>query len=139
MRQAECVAGLARSDHGVEGAARALGARPAGSSHRRRVTPTASAPPRQRHGAVDTAAHRDGDPAGRPRGAEDGTERVGDGVCGQRLAGDSRRLEKCQADERPRHPWRVGLDDPLAVHDEARDGVRLATGRVADPLRPSTG
>ena len=28
MRQAECVTGLARSDHGVRGAARALGARP---------------------------------------------------------------------------------------------------------------
>ena len=71
MRQAERVAGLARGDHRLRRAAGALGVRPGRvepepQRDADRVRPGAE----ERDGAVDAAAHRDGDPPRRGLGAE---------------------------------------------------------------------
>ena len=133
---AERVTGLAGADDGVGRAARTLGVGPA------RVEPEPQRDadrrrPRavERDGAVDAAAHRDRDATRGGRGARDaGPSALATRIRGQRLAGHGRRLEQRQPDERARHPRRVGLDDPVAVHDEPRTRVRVAARGVTDEL-----
>ena len=60
--------------------------------HADRVTAGAE----KRDGAVHAAAHRDGHALGRPRRAEDRTDRVRECVDGERLTSDRRRLEQRQ-------------------------------------------
>ena len=87
---------------------------PAGSIQSRSVTPSACRPgAQQRDGAVDAAAHRDGDALGMRLRAEDLRERVRERVDGQRLAADRRSLEQRQPVERrararARRPRRCG-------------------------------
>ena len=95
---------------------------PAGSSQSRSVTPIASGPARRSATALSTppliaTAMRPGRGAAR----EHGRERVRERVRRKRLAGDGGGLEQGQPGERPGHPRRVGLDDPLAVDDQAGD------------------
>ena len=106
---------------------------PAGSSQSRSVTPIGFRPgAEERDGAVDAAAHRDGDPLGVVVGAEDLRERIRERVGRERLAGDGGRLEQRQPGERPGHSGRVGLDDPVAVDDEPDERELLAARGVSD-------
>ena len=117
---------LAGTDHGVGRAARPLGigacrVEPEPKRHADRVRTSTQ----EGHGAVDAAAHRDGDPTRPRRGMDHLRKRVRHGVGGQRLARDRRRLEQGQPGERPGHARCVRLHDALAVDDETgeREGV----------------
>ena len=135
VREAEGMASLACPDHGVRGAACALRARagrvePETERHPDRVRPRAV----EGHGAVDASAHRNGDATGSRRGADDRRKRVRESVRCKRLTRNCCGLEQGQPDERPRHPVRVGLDDPVALDDETRDRVPIAARGVSDQL-----
>ena len=135
VRHAEPVARLACRDHALGRAARALGVgpgrvEPEPQRHADRVRQRAQ----QRDGAVDAAAHRDGDASGRRLGAEDRPERVCERVDGERLAADRRRLEQRQSREVAVEPRRVRLDDPVAVDAQADGGPLAAAARVSEDL-----
>jgi hypothetical protein len=138
VRDAEPVAGLARRDDALGRAAGAigvgtLGVEPEPQRHADRVGQRAE----ERHGAVDSAAHRDGDAPGRRTGAEDRAERVRERIDGERLSPDRGRLEQRQAVEPALEARRVGLDDPVAVHAQP-DGSPLAiAARVSEHLQHS--
>src|SRR5262249_35828883 len=95
MREPEPVGRLTGRDDRLGRAARALGVRavriePEPERDADRVASGAQ----QRDRAVDASAHRDGNAARAGLGAEDGTERVREGVDGERLAADRSRLEQ---------------------------------------------
>ena len=120
-----------RCDRGRR-AARALGVGrsrvvPEPERHPDRVRPGAD----ERDGAVDAAAHRDGDAPGtrcrRKRRAKGGRECLDR----ERIAADCGRLDERQAFERSVEARRIGSDDRLVV-DLQPDG-RPASPRVASP------
>ena len=135
MRDAEPVARLARGDHALGRAAGALGVgpvriEPEPQRHADRVRQRAQ----ERDRAVDAAAHRHRDAAGRRRGPEDRPERVRERVDRERLAADRRRLEQRQTGEVALEPGRVRLDDPVAVHEQPDGGPVAAAARVSEDL-----
>ena len=106
-----------------------------GSCQSRSVTPIASSAGSQHgDGAVDAAAHRNRDAAGTPLRLEDLPDRGREGLDGQRLAPDRRRLDERQPGERPIEPGRVRGDDLVAVDGEARRHPVAATSRVPEDL-----
>ena len=119
-RRAACALGVGRS--------RVL---PEPERHADRVRPGAD----ERDGAVDPAAHRDGDAPGtrcrRERRAKCGRERLDR----ERIAVDRGRLDERQSVERTVEPGRVGSDDRLAV-DSSRTAAH-ASPRVASPKTSS--
>jgi len=69
---------------------------------------------------------------GSRRSPEHRAQRVGERVRRERLAAHRRCLEQRQPGEVAFEPRRVGLDDPIAVHEEA-DGRPLAVpARVSE-------
>ena len=117
MREAEAVAGLARRDHRARRAAGALGVgavriEPEPQRDADRARPCLE----QRDGAVDAAAHRDGDALRVAARAHRGADRVCERVDGQRLAADRGGLEQRQPAQVGCDAGRVGVDDRLAVH-----------------------
>ncbi len=135
VRQPEGVAGAARCDDRVRGAADAVGARagrvePQPQGDADGLRPGAQ----ERDCAVDAAAHRDGDPARDRPGLEGRGERVREGVGRQRLPRDRRCLEQRQPGEVAGEAARVGLHDAVAVHDEPDGGVVGTAGGVSDQL-----
>ena len=127
--------GLARRDHGLRRAAGALGVGAGGIEPEPKRDPDRLRPgAQQRDGAVDAAAHRDGDPFRIRRGGEDLGERVRERVGGERLARHGRGLEQRQPGERPREPGRVRVDDPVAVDREPHECELGPTRRVSDDL-----
>jgi hypothetical protein len=85
----------------------------------------------KRHRAVDAAAHRNRDPAGVGRRAEDLSEGIRHRVGGERLAWYRCGLEQRQALQRPRHPGRVRVQDAIAVDDQARERPLATASRIA--------
>ena len=135
VRNAERMTGLARGDHGLGRAAGALRVGrlrvdPEPERHADRGRPC----PQERDRAVHAAAHRDRDPGRIGLGLEDRTDRVRERVDGEPLAADGGSLEQRQADERPLETVGVGLDDPVAVDDEAHAGPLVAARRVSGDL-----
>ncbi len=130
VRQPEPVAGLARGDHGVGRAARALRVGPLGiEPEAQRDADRVRHRAQQRDGAVDAAAHRDRRAAGTRLGAEHRPERGRERVDRERLAADGRSLEQRQSDEPAVEPFRVRRDDPVAVDGELHRGpVAVARG-----------
>ena len=135
VRQPERVAGLARRDHGLRRAARPLGVRagrvePEPQRHPDRLW----SGPQQRDGAVDTAAHRDGDPVGVGLCPEHLSECVRERVGRECLAGHGSRLERRQAGQRPGQAGRVGVDDPVAVDREPHERELGAASGISEDL-----
>ena len=89
----------------------------------------------ERDGAVDAAAHRDGDavrmraPPERP-----GAMRVGERVGGERLARHGRGLEQREPAQRLGEPVRVGVHDPVAVDAQPHERELLPARRISDEL-----
>jgi hypothetical protein len=135
VRQAARVTRLPRGDHRRRRAARALGVGPCRIEPQpQRDADRGGAGAEQRDGAVDAAAHRDGD-APRHRVRPDfGRNRVRERVGGERLARHRRGLEQRQALERPRQPRCVGSDDPVTVHRQPHEGELGSARRVPDEL-----
>ena len=135
MRDAEQVTRLACRDHALGRAAGAFGAGPVGIE-----------PEPQRHAdgvrqraqegdrAVDSAAHGHGDASGFWLRPEDRPERIRKRVDGERLAADRRRLEQRQSCDVALEPRRVGLDDPVAVHEQADGGPLAVPAGVSEDL-----
>ena len=97
------------------------------------MTPIASGRARRSvDGAVDPPLIATATRPGLGRGTEHLPERIRDGVRGERLAGHGGGLEQREAGERPRHPRRVRLDDPVAVDDEPRGAY--ASPRAESPI-----
>ena len=135
VREAEPMAGLPRRDHRLGRAAHALGARPGGiEPEAQRDADGVRRRAEERDGAVDAAAHRNGDPARCRLGGERRADRVRECVGRERLAGDGSGLEQRQPLERLRQAGGVGLDDPVAVDEQPHGGVLGAAGGVADQL-----
>ena len=129
------MARLARRDHALGRAAGALGVRPVGiEPEPQRHADGVRQRAQQRDRAVDSAAHRHGDASGCWRRAEDRPERVRERVDRERLAADRRRLEQRQARDVALEPRRVGLDDPVAVHEQADGGPLAVPAGVSEDL-----
>ena len=116
-------------------AARALRARPAG------VEPESKGDAdgggrgaKQRNGAVDAAAHRHGDATRPRRRLEDLGECVRERVDGEGLARDGGGFEQRQPVEGAVQTGCLGLDDPIAVDDQANACPLAPAGGVAEDL-----
>ena len=133
VREPERVTGLPGRDHGLRRAAGALGVGPLRiEPEPERDSDRLRAGAKERDGAVDAAAHRDGDPFGIGLRAEDLRERVRERVRGERLARHGGGLEQRQPGERAREARRVGVHDPVAVDREPHKGELLPTRRISD-------
>jgi hypothetical protein len=133
---AQAVTGLARGDHGLGRAARALRVRPLrigpeAKRHSDRVRPCTE----QRDGGVDPAAHRDRDAAGRARRPEDRAERIRERVDGERLAADGGRLQEGQAPKLGLEAVGVRVDDPVAVDTQPDERPAPAARRISAYLQ----
>ena len=133
VRQAEPVARLPRGDHRAGGAAGTLTVGPGGiHPEPQRHTQRAWSGAQERNGAVDAAAHRDGDPVGVRVRPEDRPERVGERVDRERLAADGRGLEQRQAGERTVETGRVRLDDPVVLDRQTNERELRASRGVTE-------
>ena len=119
VRPPQCVARRASGSHCSRRAARALRVR------RGRVLPETERDADgigpgavQRHGAVDSSAHRNGDTAGLRRGREHLAERRRERLDRERLAADGGCLQERQPEERTIETGCVSGHDPLAVDGE---------------------
>jgi hypothetical protein len=68
------------------------------------------------------------------RRAKRGPDRVRKRVSGKRLPTDRSRLEQRQTDKRPVQPFRIRLDDAIAVECEPNDGELGATSGISKKL-----
>ena len=134
VRDAEPVARLARGDDGLGRTARALrvragGIEPEAQRHADRVRQRAQ----KRNGAVDTAAHRNGRASRLRLRAEDRTERIRERIRRERVARNRSGLEQRE----PLEPGHVGLDDAVAVDDDANSSPLAVARRVSETLDES--
>ena len=135
MRQPEPMARLTCCDHRLGGTAGALriGAfrvEPEAKRHADRLRCGAQ----ERNRAVDAAAHRD---RGAPRarlGAEDRPERVRERIARKCVSADRGGSEQGQPLKRMLEPRCVGLDDAVAVDEQANRGPFAAARRVSEGL-----
>ena len=135
MRETERVTGRARCRNRRGRAAGALGVGRGGILPEAERHPDGTAPrAEQRHGAVDAAAHRDGD-AGRGRLCpEHLRERARERLDGERLTADGSGFEERQADDGALEPGCIRGGDPLPVDRESDRGPGIASRRVPEDL-----
>ena len=139
MRKAERVAGLARRDHGLRRAARALRVRRGGIDPEPQRDADRSRPrAQQRDGAVDTAAHRHRYAIGIGLRPKELAERIGKRIGRERLPGHRRRLQQRQACEWALQPFRVGVNDPFSLDGEPNKRDVAVTRRIPDDLNHRT-
>ena len=129
------MAGRARCRNGGGRAARALGVRsggilPEAERHPDRPAPRAE----QRHGAVDAAAHRDGDAARSGLCAEHLRERARECLDRERLTAHGSGLEQAQAGQGTVQVRRVRREDPVAVDGQSNGGPGVAAGRIPEDV-----
>ena len=143
MREAERLTRLARRDHRRRRATHALGVLPGrigpeAKRHADRLV-TGIAHTKERNGAVDATAHRDGDAPFVGSRANDWTERVVKRVRGETLAGNGRSIEKrapLDLAEKLRQPRPLSgcMLDPLSGHGQPHPGEISVPGGVSDEL-----
>ena len=135
MRDTERVTRLARGDHRLRRAARALGVRalgiePEAQRHADRVRQRAQ----ESNGAVDAAAHRDDDAARRVRCAKRRADRIRKRVSGKRLPADRGRLQQRQPNKRPVEPSSIRLDDAIVFDRQSNKSELRATSGISKKL-----
>ena len=143
VREAERLTRLARRDHRRRRATHALGVLPGrigpeAKRHADRLV-TGIAHAKERNGAVDATAHRDGDAPFVGSRADDWTERVVKRVRGETLAGNGRSIEKrapLDLAEKLRQPRPLSgcMLDPLSGHGQPHPGEISVPGGVSDEL-----
>ena len=132
MGQSECMTCLPRCDHGARGAAGSIRVRTGGVEPQpQRDANSLRAGAEQGHGAVDAAAHGDGDPVA-VRTRRDGRSK---GVCERvhrkSLASDRGSLEQREALQVRVEAIDVGVDDPPAVDAKPGNRPLLAAGGIS--------
>jgi hypothetical protein len=88
----------------------------------------------QRDCAVDTAAHRNGNAPGHPRGTKNGPDRVSERIDCERLPTNGSSLQQSQANKRTIEPESLRLDNAFAVNLKPNKREFVTTRRVTNEL-----
>jgi hypothetical protein len=88
----------------------------------------------QRDSAVDTATHRNRNPAHRPRSPKNRPDRVSERINSKRLPTNRSSLEQSQPNKGTIKPGSISRDDALTVKDKSHEREVRSTRRITNEL-----